>query len=66
VAALWRRVTTVRQFNVDDLSDAGALPAGTNPEIITIKELKVEVQNARRDATFGGGKELTLLAHRSA
>ena len=65
-AAIWRRVTTVRQFNADDLSDAGALPAGTNPEIITMKEVTVAVQNARSDAPFGGGKELTIRAYRSA
>jgi prepilin-type N-terminal cleavage/methylation domain-containing protein len=65
-AAVWRRVTTVRQFNVDDLSDAGALPTGTNPEIITMKEVTVEVQNARSDAPFGGGKQMTIRAYRAA
>ncbi|HXT50260.1 MAG TPA: prepilin-type N-terminal cleavage/methylation domain-containing protein [Thermoanaerobaculia bacterium] len=66
VAAVWRRVTTVRQFNADDLTDAGALPAGTNVEIITMKEVTVAVQNARFDAPFGGGKQLTIRAYRAA
>ena len=65
--AIWRRVTTVRQFNSEDLSDPGGLlPAGTNPELITMKEVTVAVQNARSDAPFGGGKELTIRAYRSA
>ena len=68
-AATWTRITTVRQFAVDNLASGAAISGdvGTaNPQQVQIKEIKVEVHNKRVGGALGGGKELTLLAYRSA
>jgi type II secretory pathway pseudopilin PulG len=67
--ATWTRITTVRQFAVDNLASGAAISGdvGTaNPQRVQIKEIKVEVHNKRVGGALGGGKELTLLAYRSA
>jgi Tfp pilus assembly protein PilV len=48
VHADWTRTTTVRQYNVDALEDnvvdvAEALPAGTDPSFVHLKEIAVAV-----------------------
>jgi Tfp pilus assembly protein PilV len=45
----WMRTTTVRQYNVDALDDdrveiAEALPTGTDPSFIHLKEIQVSVE----------------------
>jgi Tfp pilus assembly protein PilV len=45
----WSRLTIIRQYNVDALDDdlveiAEALPAGTDPSFIHLKEIQVEVE----------------------
>lgn len=45
----WSRFTTIRQYNVDALDDdviqiGEALPAGTDPTFIHLKEIQVSVQ----------------------
>ena len=47
----WSRTTTVRQYNVDALDDdlvevGEALPVGTDPSFIHLKEIEVAVQQA--------------------
>ena len=67
--ATWSRITTVRQFAVDNLASAAAISGdigSANPQQVQIKEIKVEVHNRRVGGALGGGKELTLLAYRSA
>lgn len=67
--ATWTRITTVRQFAVENLATTAALTGdfgAANPQQVQIKEIKVEVHNGRAGGVLGGGKELTLLAYRSA
>ena len=65
--AIWTRITTIRQFSIDDLTEPISGDDGTTaPEQVQMKEIKVEVRNTRAGGAFGGGKELTLLAYRSA
>lgn len=61
---IWTRITTIRQFTVDDL--ATPLPFDADPQLVSMKEAKVEVKNARVGGPLGGGKELTIVAYRSA
>jgi len=66
-SATWTRVTTVRQFAVDNLTTPLSGDIGVaNPQQVQMKEIKVEVHNGRVGGALGGGKELTLLAYRSA
>jgi prepilin-type N-terminal cleavage/methylation domain-containing protein len=65
--AMWSRITTVRQFSVDNLAAPITGDAGVaNPSQVQLKEIKVEVKSQRKGGPLGGGKELTLLAYRSA
>lgn len=65
--AIWYRITTIRQFKVDDLATPITGDAGlADPTQVQLKEIKVEVHNKRVGGVLGGGKELTLLAYRSA
>lgn len=69
VAADWTRTTRIRQYNVDALADnqldiAEALPAGTDPSLVHLKEIEV------RAAQIGGlfqneTKAITLRTVRS-
>ena len=65
--ATWTRITTVRQFAANNLAAPLSGDFGVNnPQQVQLKEIKVEVHNARVGGPLGGGKELTLLAYRSA
>ncbi|HET9769010.1 MAG TPA: prepilin-type N-terminal cleavage/methylation domain-containing protein [Thermoanaerobaculia bacterium] len=67
VGATWTRITTIRQFAANDLATPINGDVGiANPQQVQMKEIKVEVHNARVGGALGGGKELTLLAYRSA
>lgn len=44
---LWRRTTTVEQFNVNDLTFANPEVGGTSPDFVHLKRIKVVVQRAQ-------------------
>lgn len=59
--ALWFRRTTVRQFAVTNLDQLNnPLPAGTPPEGIHVKEIRVEVRGATVGSLFGPSKSITV------
>jgi hypothetical protein len=65
----WSRLTTIRQYNVDALDDdlvqvAEALPAGTDPTFIHLKEIQVRVQQVGGLFT-SSGKAVTVRTLRS-
>lgn len=66
--ARWTRNTVVRQFGAGALDDgkldaAEALPAGTDPGLIHIKEIHITLDSTREGAGIGPAKgtELTIL-----
>jgi hypothetical protein len=69
--AQWTRITSVRQYAyVDDgtghlVMDPTPLPAGTPLENIDIKEIVVEVLNARGPGPLTAGKSLSVRAFKS-
>jgi prepilin-type N-terminal cleavage/methylation domain-containing protein len=65
--AMWWRKTTIRQFKVDDLvNPVSGDVANADPSQVQLKEITVEIRNTRAGGVLGGGKELTLVAFRSA
>jgi prepilin-type N-terminal cleavage/methylation domain-containing protein len=63
--ALWVRTTTVRQYHVSALDDgildpAEALPAGSAPEWVHLKQIVVEVQNRRGAALVRPDLDLSV------
>lgn len=61
--ALWTRTTTVRQFNVADLTNP--LPASSPPETVHLKEITVDVQGISRTGLMGAAKRATVRVLRS-
>jgi Tfp pilus assembly protein PilV len=61
--ALWTRTTTVRQFNIADLTNP--LPAGSPPETVHLKEITVDVQGITRTGLSGAAKRATVRVLRS-
>jgi len=66
-AALWRRITTIRQYGVGGLVDVnhdgtldGPLPEGTDAAFIHAKEIEVRVESGRGSGLLAGGKRITL------
>lgn len=62
---LWTRTTTVRQYNVSALDDGllsatEALPAGSDPTLIHLKEIIVNVVAGREATAFGPQKSITV------
>lgn len=62
---MWTRVATIRQYAVNALDDqeldpAEALPAGTDPSRIHLKELEIVVQGLRASTVLGPAKQITL------
>ena len=62
---LWQRTTTVRQYSVNALADGNlktdeALPGGTDPIFVHLKEIRIQVQSTRGGGALGGGKQITL------
>jgi type II secretory pathway pseudopilin PulG len=59
---LWNRTTEVRQYSISDLDD-GTLdtpqPGGTEATFIQLKELKVIIDNPKKNI-FGNGQGITL------
>ena len=63
---LFWRVTTIRQYDVADLStpiDATVAAADTNR--VQIKLITVEIHSTRAGGALGGGKETTVQAYKS-
>lgn len=60
---LWTRTTRVRQFNISDLDD-GTLDnpeeGGTQPTFVHLKEVEVQLDNARGGSLLGGGPAQTV------
>lgn len=63
--AAFTRTVTVRQFSVAALQDqrldpGEAMPSGTGPSFVHLKEIVVSVQGQRQSAAFGTAKQITL------
>lgn len=63
--AAWTRTATVRQYAVSALDDevldpAEALPAGTDPSLVHLKEIEIIVQGLRQSTVLGPTKQITL------
>lgn len=63
--AEWTRTTTVRQYNIESFADgevdpADALPAGTPPINVHIKEILVTVRGTRLGGPWGPAKRIAL------
>lgn len=58
---LWTRVSTIRQFNVNDLTNPipGEDPLNPNPSA-QVKEIQVAVEGLRRGGPLGSTKSLTV------
>lgn len=60
----WRRTTTVRQYNVNDLLVSGRLSTplagGTAAPQVHLREVIVEVESVREGGPAGSGKSVTL------
>lgn len=67
-AVLWRRTTTVEQFNINDLTFAKPEPGGTLADFVHLKRITVVVQRAPRGngtLSVTAGKAITLQYLRS-
>jgi type II secretory pathway pseudopilin PulG len=60
---LWTRTTTIRQYNINDLTTP--LPDSTDPGRVHIKEIEVQVASGRILGPLGVGKQLTLRAYKA-
>ena len=64
--ARWTRVTCVRQFSNDDVTDDGeladdeALAFDADPSQVHLKEIVVRVASARQSPVFGPAKRITV------
>lgn len=60
----WIRSTIVRQYSINDLEDDSVfntpLDGAALPGFVHLKEIEVQVWNARGNGPLGGGKRLTL------
>ncbi len=60
----WVRSTIVRQYSINDLEDDAVfntpLDGAALPGFVHLKEIEVQVWNARGNGPLGGGKRLTL------
>jgi len=56
--AMWTRTTTVRQFQMTDLTTP--LDATADPGIVQVKEITVDVRGAKLGVIFGSGKQTTV------
>lgn len=62
-AVLWRRTTRVRQFGITDAEDgtlSSALPGGTQPIFVHLKEVEVQLDSGRTGGPLGAARPLTL------
>ena len=56
---VWRRITRVRQFGINDLQ--APLDGGVDSGFVHLKEVRVEIESTRSLGNpFGGGRELVL------
>jgi Tfp pilus assembly protein PilV len=62
-AILWRRTMRVRQYGVSDVEDgtlSTALPGGTQPIFVHLKEVEVQLDSGRTGGALGPARPLTL------
>ena len=57
---LWKRTTTVQQYNVTDLAFANPEPSGTSPDFVHLKRIQVVVQRPSPGMPATAGKTITL------
>ena len=61
---LWQRETRVRQFSVEDVQADyqldNPLPAGTDPQFVHLKEIRMEVQTVRDGGPLGASRKLVV------
>lgn len=60
---LWSRTTRVRQFNINDLDDGrldNPQAGGTQPIFVHLKEVEVQLDNAKQGSILGGGRPFTV------
>ncbi len=65
---LWERITTVEQFNINDLTFSTPMDGGTSPDFVQLKRIKVVVQrppSANGRLSASAGKSITLQVLRS-
>jgi hypothetical protein len=63
---MWVRVTTIRQFNVNDLTTpVPGSPAGTPDPSAQVKEIEVAVSGLREGGPLGASRNLTVRALKS-
>lgn len=68
--ALWLRTLTVRQFHVSALADgeleeSEALPAGSLPEYVNLKQITVDLENQGGNSVARPRQEMTVQLFRS-
>ena len=61
---LWEREIRVRQFSVGDVQDDFSLddpmPAGTDPQFVHLKEIRIAVEGAREGGPLGPARGLVV------
>jgi Tfp pilus assembly protein PilV len=57
---LWKRTTTVQQYNVSDLAFANPEDGGTASDFVHLKSVKVVVQRPNPGMSLNSGKAVTL------
>ena len=62
---LWTRTTRVRQYSVSSLEDGRlvdgeALPGGIQANFVHLKQVEVELENAKSDSILGGTRQVTF------
>lgn len=60
---LFTRTTTIRQFNVQDLTTP--LDGGAPPGAVHVKEITVEIEGTRSAGPLGAGKRIAVRVHKS-
>lgn len=70
--ALWTRTTTIRQYGVEGILDLNkdgaldpALPEGTDPGRIHVKEIEILVESGSGNSPLGGGKRIVLRTYKA-
>ena len=62
---VWKRTTTVRQYHINALSDgqlqaSEALPGGSDPAQVHLKEIEVAIESERGSNILGPPKSITV------
>jgi len=57
---LWRRTTTVQQYNINDTTFSSPEDGSTDPDLVHLKQIQVVVQRALPGPSVTQGKAITL------